>query len=171
VVSSAFSILEADYPMPGVWQPTRPADLVTPITETFASAISLTDARMASNFTATHQRWGLDAYLDGPMDTKDDHLHWHRKCLIYLYKGAPCALYQDAGDTRLYNWRGVYNLEYTGQAAGPDTADPGYYGRIQGYIFSGTDSQTRTWPNQLKMRSPMERVVIQEYPFPEQWEA
>lgn len=152
-------LMTADNPCPGCLHPTRPADVIDPTAQTYSSRVIRTDGTNESNWTATHHMWRISAYLDGPADTVDLHRHWHYACLPYLYPGAPCAIYQDWGDTRLYTWRGDYSDTFTAEVVGPSTADPGYRGRIQGCMDAGTESYGTAWPQHLRRRSPLAFTV------------
>lgn len=159
-------VLTAAHQMPGVLIPTRPLDDIHPEGETFAEHVVQTVGTYGSNYVATHHRWRCTAWLDGPADSVDLHRHWHYACKPYLYAGAPCGLYQDWGDSRRAGWRQVYGLLYTREAVGLLGSDQGgYRGRIRGFMGPSINAQETTWPNRLRMRSPLVFTVA-ENPIP-----
>jgi hypothetical protein len=141
----------ADYRSPYFYLPSRPLiNQVRTQTQVTATARA-TDGRWGSNNVGSYGEWEIEFYVDGPIDSEDQHRHFLDKFLPVLTHGKRCNLYQEWGDTRRAKF--LPNDGKFSELWNP-TAN-GYRGRLLLRLHPDSgDSYTVSWPQQLRRRAP-----------------
>jgi hypothetical protein len=156
-----FFTYTATYPMTGVWVPSRPLARRIQETEQDTDSTRTLSGKHVYAHRGSFTSLSLEAWVDGPQDSKDLYKHVLERFAPFAHPGARIDYYARWGDPRLplqdYEV-GLTSFPYTITSANYNN---GELGVVRCYAGSEMGSVIVTWPQDLRRRSPLTLILKQ----------
>lgn len=155
VTVGSWTTYTADYPMSGVWVPSRPLARRLQSTENDTSSIRLLSGKHVFHQRGAYTTLSLEAWVDGPQDAKDLYKHVLERFAPLAHPGARVDYYERWGDPRtgleareIGLGQPAFSIEY-------NSYNNGEAGRVKCYCSEEMADYVITWPEDLRRRAPL----------------
>lgn len=153
VASGALDVQTADFPLPGLYVPTRGLARLHRRVELVAEAARRGDGSYGGQHRGTYPGWTLEYFIDGPEDPRSGWLHFVERFAQYMPPGELVNVHLEWGDPRRrlgpYQVNAstpAYSVTYTSEREG-------LRGRLRGYVHPDNDlARELEWGGKARRR-------------------
>jgi hypothetical protein len=135
--------------------PTRPMERLNRDVLVEDTSERLRGGGIASNKMGAYDRIFIEAWIDGPSDSRDLHRHWLQNVAPYLTAGRKITVFFEWGDPR----RGLESFKVTSTQDPYDllysTEKDGERARYRGQMDTGGSDFSVSWPQANRRRAPL----------------